>query len=200
MKNLIVLILFICAVSCNKPGAGASGTPVDLTGFEKVGVKGTDTDYVVLKQPNGNLLAEGIVNDSVQNGIWIVYFEEEEGTRIKSISNFVNGKLNGPHIEMNNRSQLEKRINYLNDQIHGLYAEYKFGRPLLEYNYNMGILDGPSREFSDRGKLIKESNYQNGKLHGFFRQYDEDGKVLLEYEYKNGLCLLISTKTKCGFL
>jgi antitoxin component YwqK of YwqJK toxin-antitoxin module len=173
-------------VACNKSTTSTPGVGINLTGYELEKVKGTDTEYAVLKNPTGGMLAEGMIKNGVQEGIWITYFEEEEGNRIKTISNFVNGKMNGPYIEMNNRSQIEKRVNYLNDQVHGLYAEYKFGRPLKEYNYNNGILEGVSKEYNDRGKLIKETAYKNGKLNGIIKQYDEDGNVILEYEYKNG--------------
>ena len=94
--------------------------------------------------------------------------------------------MNGPYLEMNNRGQIEKRITYLNNQIHGLYAEYKFGRPLKEFMYDDGVLNGLSKEYSDRGKLIKETNYKNGQLDGTIKQYDEAGNIILEYVYKNG--------------
>ncbi len=188
MKHLLFVLMIAGMVACNKTSTSTStpGAGINLTGYELEKVNGTDTEYAVLKNPDGTLLAEGMIKNGVQDGIWITYFEGEESNRIKTISNFVNGKMNGPYIEMNNRSQIDKRTNYLNDQVQGLYAEYKFGRPLKEFNYKDGVPDGLSKEYNDRGKLIKETSYKNGNLHGIIKQYDEDGNVILEYEYKNG--------------
>ena len=187
MKNLILLLGFTLLISCNKKAAVAPGARVDLSDFEVNKVEGSDSEYAILNNPDGGIYAEGMVKNGMQDGIWIVYFDEDGSeNRIKTISNFVNGKLNGPYIEMNNISQMEKRITYLNNQIHGLYSEYKFGRPLKEFFYKNGILDGISKEYNDRGKLLKETSYKDGQLHGSIKQYDEDGNIVLEYEYKNG--------------
>ncbi len=179
-----ILILIVFVISCSDAPA-PSGTALDLTGYEQFKVNGTSTEYAVRKANNGAMLAEGMVVSGVQNGIWMTYFPDNNN-KIKTIANYVNGNMNGPYLELNDRGQIEKKINYLNSQIHGTYAEFKFGRPLKEYQYDEGVLDGLSKEYNNRGKLIKETNYKKGKLHGIIKQYDDDGNVILEYEYKNG--------------
>ena len=184
MKYIILFISILIIYSCKDAPPPAAGG-IDLSGFQLNKVNGTDSEYAVQKANNGSLLAEGIVVNGIQSGMWITYFADNDN-KIKTIANYVNGNMNGPYIELNNRGQIEKRITYLNNQIHGLYAEFKFGRPLKEFLYDNGILDGVSKEYNDRGKLVKETSYKQGKLHGNIIQYDEEGNILLQYEYKNG--------------
>lgn len=182
--RILLLFTLLTVISCGKSPV-PNGNTYDLRGYDVAKVKGTNTEFAVQKSESGALISEGMVTNGVQNGIWVTYFEGDEN-KMKTIANYVNGSMNGPYMEMNNRGQLEKRITYLNNQIHGLYSEYKFGRPLKEYNYDSGILDGLSKEYNDRGKLVKETNYKQGQLHGTIKQYDEGGALILEYEYKNG--------------
>jgi antitoxin component YwqK of YwqJK toxin-antitoxin module len=181
--NLVCLILIFASCKDNAPAPVPGG--IDLSGFDIKKVNGSNTSYVVKTDDSGNPLQEGMVSDGLQDGTWITY-HTDESNKIATISNFVRGVLNGPYLEFNIRGQIEKKSNFINNQIHGLYSEYKFGRPLKEYMYEDGILNGVSREYSDRGELIKETSYKNGELHGSIKQYDAEGNLMLEYVYKNG--------------
>lgn len=187
MKHIFLLFIGITLIACNgSKTSSASGPAVDLTGFSQTKINGSNTSYAMQTELNGSaMLSEGMVDGNVQHGLWMTYHPDETN-KVHTITNYVNGVMNGPYMEFNKRGQIEKRVTYLNNQIHGLYAEYKFGRPLKEYIYDNGVLNGVSKEYSDRGKLVKETSYKNGELHGTTSQYDEEGNVVLQYEYKNG--------------
>ena len=191
MKSLLTLIcLSFLIISCGKKQITVPGGK-DLTGYEINDIDGSTSSYVIKKDENGNIIEEGMITDGIQNGTWITYFPEESN-KMKTVINYVNGAMNGPYLEFNDRGQIEKKQSFTNNKIHGLYAEYKFGRPLKEYMYHDGMLDGYSREYSDRGNLRKEALYKKGKLDGLFKQFDEEGNVVLEYEYNNGEKVIIS--------
>ena len=53
------------------------------------------------------------------------------------------------------------------------------------------ILDGfgkvPKQKYFDNKDIIQqEVNYKDDAIDGIFRYYNEEGQVVLEYEYKNG--------------
>ncbi|WP_235298397.1 toxin-antitoxin system YwqK family antitoxin [Portibacter marinus] len=183
------ILLFLSAIlltQCEEKPESVPGG-IDLSNFETKAINGSNAFYVVKKGPAGNNLEEGMVVNGLQDGTWVTYWPDgDDMNKIKSVISYVNGVVNGPYMEFNNRGQVEKRVTYVNNQYHGLYSEYKFGRPIKEYMYDEGILDGVSKEYSDRGKLTKETGYKEGKIHGTYRQYDEEGNVVLEYEYKDG--------------
>lgn len=185
MRYLSSFVFILLIISCGSKSTQSVPGGINLTGFTTTKVDNSDIEYAYQQKADGAMLAEGMLKNGLQHGQWITYFPEE-ANRIQTIANYVNGKINGPYIEMNNRSQVEKRTTYLNDKIHGLYSEYKFGRPLKEFMYDEGVLNGISKEYNDRGQLIKETSYKNGELHGSIVQYDEGGNEVLRYEYKNG--------------
>ena len=180
-----LLCLSFSLLSCGKKQISVPGG-MDLSAFELKNVDGSTSSYAIKQDESSNILEEGMITDGLQNGTWVTYHTGDDANKIKVVTNYVNGQMNGPYMEFNNRGQIEKRSTYLNSQIHGLYSEYKFGRPLKAFMYQEGILNGISKEYSDRGKLAKETAYKNGKLHGTIRQYDEEGSIILEYEYKDG--------------
>ena len=187
MKNLIGLIFIVLLMAnCDDKPASVPGG-IDLSAYETKAIKGSEAFYAVKKGTAGNILEEGMIVTGLQDGTWVTYWPDgDDMNKIKTVTSFVDGTINGPYMEFNNRGQIEKRVAYVNNQYHGLYSEYKFGRPIKEYMYSDGILDGVSKEYSDRGKITRETGYKAGKIHGEYKQYDEEGNVVLEYEYKNG--------------
>lgn len=181
--NLFCLTLIFASCKENTPTSVPGG--IDLSGFELKKIDGSTSTYAIQTDDAGNPLQEGMLSDGLQDGTWITYHTGEVN-KIATISNFVDGVLNGPYLEFNARGQIEKKSNFINNQIHGLYSEFKFGRPLKDYMYKDGTLDGISKEYSDRGDLIKETSYKNGELHGSIKQFDAEGNLMLEYVYKNG--------------
>ncbi len=75
-------------------------------------------------------------------------------------------------------------MTYSNNQVDGISATYKFGKPVTEIPYTMGQIDGTYKEYQNN-KLHKEIQYSKGKKNGTMKYFDEEGNVTVEYVYKN---------------
>ncbi len=180
--SMAILTLFIFS-SCGNSG-GSSGASANLTGYKTESLGGS-AELAIKKDGAGNLAETGYTANGKKNGAWMTY-HPEEGNRIKTLSSYTDGQLNGPHLEFSTRGQIEKKIEYKAGKYHGTFATYKFGRPEKISNYVNGELDGKYEEYNSAGKLMKEVNFKNGKQDGKLKYFDEEGNVTLEYEYKNG--------------
>lgn len=187
MKNLIVIFGIIVGLSsCNGGGAPAvNGASIDLTGFEVTKVAGTSFHKAVKVDAAEKMVEEGMLENGKRTGTWVVYHPGKDLP--KTITNFVNDVYNGIHIVMNERGQVEKMMSYKNNLLDGKYGEYKFGRPVQEISYKDGKYHGISRTFfSNTDKVQQETSYKEGELHGYVSHFNEDGQVVMQYEYKDG--------------
>lgn len=184
MKNVLFAILILTLFSsCNQ--SGGSAPVVDASGYILEAISGSETQHARIEDEEGNVIEKGFLLNGVKVGTWTTYKAGNEFP--KTITSYVDGQYTGPYLEFNDRGQLELKAGYLNNQLHGAWGKYRFGRPEATANYINGQLDGTYKEFFTRdGKIQKEVNYKNGKEHGIMRFYNEDGEVTVEYEYKNG--------------
>jgi len=47
-------------------------------------------------------------------------------------------------------------------------------------------MEGTFKQFYNSNKIKLEAQYKEGKQHGSYKYYDEDGNIMMEYEYANG--------------
>jgi len=184
MKKILLFCLSVFIISC---GGNQSSAPVsaDLGGFSITDFPGGKVQKAMRVDGGGKILEEGEVLDGTKSGTWVTY--HAEGNRVKSITNFVNGRKNGLHMEMNDRGQVELQCYYADDILDGPWTKYKFGsRPEKEVNYKKGNFDGVYKTYHSNGKLQKEINYKDGIQDGTFKQYNDKEQLVMEYEYKNG--------------
>jgi len=182
----MIFIASVCFTlnACQSPTKSVqSSNSFNMSGFTEMPVPNSTATIITKKDDSGKMLEQGIVRDGQKDGPWTLFHENES---IKSLTSYINGGLNGSHLEFNNRGQLEKRVEYLDNQYHGLYGEYKYGRPLKEITYNKGTQDGPFRVWSDMGKLTQSGHNKNGKLDGALKYYDEEENLIMSYIYKDG--------------
>ena len=186
----VLVVLLIGYTVFKNTGDGANQAysvpvgPVDASGYTVLEVEGTPVKKLEKRDANGILQESGETLDGLKTGTWMTYSSEG---RVKTISPYLAGKLNGVYLEMNDRGQVELQASFTDDILHGSWTKYKSGsRKEEERFYNMGQLDGDNKFYDQRGKLQKEIGYKNGVQHGMFRHYDENGNVTLEYEYKDG--------------
>jgi len=190
-KNAMLLIISILTltISSCKPGDAKTATPGeegtgDLAGMLMEEIPGTNIKCARRLDVGGNVHIEGYVENDKKTGQWIEYTSEGD---IALINHFVNGMLEGTSMRMSFRNQVDLRLNYKQNKMHGAWTAYKFGKVVETRSYKDDKLEGTSRMYDDRTfKLKQEVEYKDGKQDGFFRYYDEDGNVTLEYEYKNG--------------
>jgi len=185
MRSLLFLSFLGCLyISCNAPAS--SGAATNLDGYETTTISGTNVVKAIKKNAGGDLLEEGYLFGGKKNGTWMTFWEGEHSGRIKTLASYTDGILNGPYFEFTNRSQIEKEVNYSNNQYNGKFAQYKFGRVEKEINYKDNELNGASIDYDGKGNRQMVKNYKNGKLHGKYQTFNPEGKLTLEYEYSNG--------------
>lgn len=174
------LILLAC-----QPKATNQPIPGDLADYEIVDIPGTPVKKTVKKYADGSVLEEGRLLNGLRTGTWFTY--TVEGGFPEKIMSYANGMANGPYYAFNERGQIEIEAYYQDNKLHGNWAEYKFGRPVKEAAYTDGQLDGIYREYkAGSGKIQKEIEYKNGQMDGAYLFYDDDGNIVLDYQYKNG--------------
>ena len=185
MKNLLfVALVMTLFTSCNN-GSGGSAPVVDASGYILEAIPGSNIQIATVKDENGDVTEQGFLQNGVKVGTWTTYKAGNEFPQ--TIISYVDGQYTGPYLEFNDRGQLELKAGYLNNQLHGEWGKYKFGRPEKTASYKNGELDGIYKEYFVRdGKIQKEVSYKNGKEDGTMRYYNQEGEITVEYEFKNG--------------
>jgi len=182
MKNLLFFLAFAGIMACSPAGEKAAET--DLTGFETSNVKGTSVTYAVKKGADGKIIQEGYIRNGKKDGQWISY-DASKGT-VSVIESYIDGNLNGYTFKVSSRGYLDEQMGFANNELNGLYAQYKYGRLKSEANYKDGKLDGISREYYDNGKLQQETEFKGGVQNGIYNYYSDDGFLRMSYTYKDG--------------
>lgn len=182
---LSISFLFFSCTSPSSSGAKRDGAAtVDMSLYASQKVEGSTWQKVTRNHSSGELFEEGYVSNGVKVGTWTTYFPSEG--YIQTVTSFDEGLFTGPFIEFDERGRLMKQANYINNVFDGLYGEFKNGRPIKKIMYSKGKINGFIREYNNKSKVIKESNYKDNVLDGKVSNYNDDGKLILEYIYKNG--------------
>lgn len=184
MKYILLISFAVSLIACNQ-SSGPSSSSVNLDGYEINEIDGSNAMLAILRNPQGEIMEQGIIRDGTKDGLWISYGDEDNRLPARIIS-YVNGIQNGPDIKFSNRGQIEEMSNFFNNQLDGLYAKYRFGRPTMTTEYTSGQFDGSHTEYFNNGKPQKLIEFKDGKQDGLLRYYDEEGNITLEYTYKNG--------------
>ena len=194
MKNslniaLIVIVVLLIGLNIYKNSVGDKtpsvvAGPVNAEGFNTIEIDGSPIKKLEKYDENNVLIESGETLDGMKTGTWTTYFTDG---RVKSISSYIAGKLNGVQVNFTDRGQVELQAFYKDGILHGPWTSYNNGsRKKEERVYNMGKLNGINRHYNRVGKLQKEMGFKDDVQHGIFRYYDEEGNITLEYEYKNG--------------
>lgn len=182
MKTKVISLLAIgLFLACNQPKQGPN---MIVEGYEVYAIPNSNIQRVVKKHDTGKVIETGYLESGKKHGLWIT-FNERDG-RITSMTSYINGLKDGPYLKFNNSEQIDLKANYEQDELHGPYWEYQYGRILKEANYDHGKLEGVYKEYYNNGKVRKEIEFSKGLQNGFYRYYDENGNVTVEYEYKDG--------------
>lgn len=183
MKYIIYIVIFTLYACADKSVQNSDSA--DLVGYEIIDLNGTDGKMAIKKNTQGAIIEQGIIVNGIKDGLWITYHDDENILPSK-ITSYTMGIQNGPDITLSNRGQIEEMSHYLNNQLHGRYGKYKFGRPTITTEYKNGQFDGQHKEFASNGKLQKLIEFKDGKQDGKLEYYDDNGNITLEYTYKDG--------------
>ncbi|MFN7603430.1 MAG: toxin-antitoxin system YwqK family antitoxin [Bacteroidota bacterium] len=163
------------------PGVGEEGLPRGAIKEEFADTPGLVR--ITLVDQGGLKSADGYYLNNKRHGAWTEY---QTNGLVKSVTTYFEGKKEGLCMEMEN-GQMTKRFYYHNGLRHGDYKEFKSTSLKEERNYMNGKIEGTVRIYYDyNSKLMEEGNYKNGVRDGVSKWYDQDGKLSIEYEYKNG--------------
>ena len=187
MNKLIFCLLITAAffTSCSSGTSTTIGTFADLPADAKKipYPESPELVRVVVPDINDNVAAEGDYLRGFRHGVWTEY---HPGGVVKTVTSYVDGKRQGPQLAMDQNGQLQERINFYNDQLHGKYVKYNRNKIKEEREYEFGTLNGLVKIYHDNGKLMEESPYANDQRNGLARWYNTEGEVIIEYLYKNG--------------
>ncbi|WP_109436991.1 toxin-antitoxin system YwqK family antitoxin [Aquimarina sp. AU119] len=130
-----------------------------------------------------------------EDGKWISYFEED-ASKVASIFEVKNGKLDGKSIQFRLDGSKLSEYNFLKGEQNG-YERYwnKKGILVIEYQYEYkdyehfesSIRIGEWKDWNDNGKLIRIRNFLDNKLHGKQLEFFNDGKIKKEEFYEKGI-------------
>lgn len=194
--GLVLLLLQSCGQTPAAEPPSSANTdpqPVEATpaaqpeteGFFTEEVPGTDLTRVFREDKDGNIVEDGFLKNGVKQGPWLTY--ERVFIYPKSIMHYENGVVNGIYMEFTPSGQVALQAVYQNNQLNGPWSRYKGGRMEASAYYKDGELHGVYKEFMPLfGRLQKEINYKDGKQDGHYRYYDDEGRITMEYMYKNG--------------
>ena len=189
MKHFFVLtFVFVSLLACNESNTSTATMDPDpefpLDGLTLLEYPGTNAVQAIRKDGEGKTTEEGTLVNGKRDGAWYTY--HPRNGMIKTITDFVEGKLNGIHTEFNDRGQLEVKAYYVNNVLDGPRYKYRFGKVVEDSFYVNGQLDGVYKTYHNNGKLNQESNFKNGVREGKAIYFDDKGIKIMEYEYKNG--------------
>ncbi len=131
----------------------------------------------------GRLVAmKDYVNDTI-NGLVSTFYIS--GTK-KYEAEFKNGVRNGELRKYSPKLELIYTAYYVNDTLHGKVVEYyPSGNKKLELEYNQGRLEGKGYAYYENGKMLAEGEFENGLRSGTYRFYSEKG-MYVEEKFTNG--------------
>ena len=156
-----------------------------MDNYDLVATSDPDRFEAQLKNIDDEIIEKGFFYKGQKSGTWIKY--HPNGEKISEISSYHNGSLDGISLKLDTRGQVEERMEFRDNRLHGYYAIFLYGKLKKEAHYKDGQLHGRLTKYIEvNGKKLSEADYKNGKLEGKFRFFDDKGNVTLEYTYKNG--------------
>jgi antitoxin component YwqK of YwqJK toxin-antitoxin module len=183
MKLPSYCLIFYCLIlfsACdNKPAI----ENFDLTGYIEEET-GRGSIKKVKKTVDGFILSEGYLKNNQRHGNWIEYYPGTQ--RIKDIMHFEEGQLSGAWFRLNNLGRVETMEQYFNGMLNGMKIQYFNGVPTEIANYKDNQHHGLYQKFYKTGTLQQAVEYEDGAINGFFRHYNEEGRLTLEYLYRDG--------------
>lgn len=189
MRFLFSLLLTFSLYACQQTDQAKQTTTVETASvdqqeYETSPIPGTTTLRAEKKDPLGDLTEAGFIQDGKKQGTWTTYNQDSRAP--EKIMSYIDGALNGPYVELDNQGRIALIANYKANLLHGFYGKYRIGRPELTANYVDGKLDGVMAEYDFRNNKIKqEVSYKLGLKDGYLRYFNEEGKITLEYLYKD---------------
>lgn len=168
---------------CKAPHTDTTGTEMS---FEGGSLSGEMTYYDFSLSPNR--LSKGSFKDGTPDGTQTIY-SVKTGNKI-GVANWSDGALDG-RVERYNATNgaLIRRGRLKDGKLDGEVVEYSDdGKAKLRTaEYTSGFQSGDEELYYLDGKHKEHSQWVDGKLNGTVRRWDENGNLIQELTYKNGV-------------
>lgn len=183
MNKIATLLLGFLLIAACQPAPTEEAA--DLAGYTLESVPGSSWKKA-LKTDGERLVEEGYVAGGRKTGMWVTYYNDVKNYP-KTVASYAEGVLEGPYMEINNFGQYEIVAHYRQGKLHGRYAKYNLTRLVEEMYYKDGLLEGPyTLYFPNSDVKQRTAEFRNGKEHGMIRFFNDQGRITMEYEYRNG--------------
>ena len=183
MKLVLTTFVITLLLSCQPTSTPSPGG--DLAGYTLESIPGSDFERAY-KIEGKRIVEEGQVWNGKKNGTWVTYHNNPRNFP-KVVITYVDGKRSGPYMEFNPFGQFLMVAHYQDDQLNGRMAKYDFTRIKEEIHYKDGEMDGLYTLYYDNSDQVQRTaEFKDGKENGWIRYYNEEGKLTMEYEYRNG--------------
>ena len=188
MRHIVLCLLAFHFFACQQESSSiveeVETVTVDEKEYEITDIPGSTAKRAERRDPLGDLIEGGFVLGGKKHGTWTFYNQDSKAP--EKFMSYIDGALNGPYIEMDMQGRYALIANYKANKLHGHYGKYRIGRAELTANYIDGALDGVMAEYNYRNQKIKqEISYKMGLKDGYMRYYNDEGKITLEYLYKD---------------
>lgn len=140
------------------------------------------------------IVEKGTYKDSQKTGVWTEFYPN--GNK-KSELTFVNNRPNGHAIMYNENGTKAEEGTWVGTRWVGDYQlYYDDGTPRQKFNYNqLGQRDGKQTYIHPNGKVAIEVEMKAGKESGWKKEYDENGNLIRETFFNDGVIDASKTKT-----
>jgi hypothetical protein len=181
-KIATALFCILLAAACQTAPAGEAA---DLTGYTLESVPGSSWKKAI-KTDGDRVVEEGYIAGGKKTGVWVTYYNDTKNYP-RIIASYADGVLEGPYMEVNNYGQYEMVAHYSQSKLHGRVAKYNLTRLVEEMYYQDGLLEGPYTLYFPNSEVKQRTaEFKKGKEDGIIRFYNDQGKITMEYEYRNG--------------
>jgi len=115
---------------------------------------------------DGKIKQKAIYKNGELNGLYQTWFRAHPNVNpnIMEEINFKDGKRDGPYKHYNSAGIVIKECNYLNDLLEGkhIIRNYTNGKIYIEEHYKQNLLHGSCKQWDEEGNLVREQDYVNG--------------------------------------
>lgn len=196
-STLLLLLLFFCTLSAQAIPADTTKNITDAAGKRQgywVITGQMRPDKIKAGYTASSKIEEGTYKDSQKTGIWIEYYPN--GNK-KSELTFVNNRPNGPAVMYNDNGKKAEEGTWVGTRWVGPYKlYYEDGTPRQEFNYSqVGQREGKQTYKHPNGKVAIEVEMKSGKETGWKKEYDENGNLIRETYFNDGVIDAAKTKT-----
>lgn len=131
----------------------------------------------------GRIVARGTYDRRNRDGHWMFY--AEDGRLVKE-ADYRMGIKDGLHVIYNSKGDTAEVTHWTDNHRNGRWWKRVGEKGFITGNYINGGLHGTLIQRDDEGQLVREGNYADGLKHGSYRYY-EKGQLTIVEQWEHGM-------------